>query len=185
MTFSISILDALEQVGIEESNEKKEAYLHTWKVIGSVMGIQNDLLPPTIDDARFLLSKIAKRQHRKSDAGVILAKSLVDFSSDTFQTEVFKNTPHVLLRYFSGDEVADLLEVKAPLGCFLSWMPDALKSAFGLEERLEDRSKAIKLIIDTLSKEVTRRMVNYFNKAKKTHFRIPENLKSVWFGDGP
>lgn len=184
MTFSISILDALEQVGIGESNEKKEAYLHTWKVVGNALGIQNDLFPPTLDNARFLLNKIMQRQHRKSAAGKILADSLVNFSSDTFQTDFFKNTPHVLLRNFSGDEIADLLEVKAPLGCLFSWMPDALKSFFQLEERLEDRSESIKLIIDTMSKELTRRMVNYFNEAKNTHFQIPENLKSVWFGDG-
>ncbi len=183
MTFSISILDALDKSGIEESNEKKEAYLHTWKVIGNAMGIQNDLFPPTLDDARFLINKIAQRQHRESEAGKILAAALINFSSDKLPTKVLKNAPQVLLRYFSGDQVADMLNVKAPLGCLLTWLPEAVKSVFQLEEKLEDRSEPLKMLIDALSKETTRRMVKYFNKAKNVHFRIPENLKSAWFGD--
>lgn len=183
MTFSISILDALGKSGIEESEERKGAYLYTWKIIGNAMGIQNDLFPPTLDDARFLLDKIAQRQHRESEAGKILAAALIDFSSDKLPTNVLKNAPQVLLRYFSGDKVADMLQVEAPLGCLLSWLPDAIKSVFRLEEKLEDRSKPLKLVIDALSKETTRRMVNYFNKAKNVHFQIPESLKSAWFGD--
>ena len=183
MTFSIAILDALEKTGIHESEEKKEAYLHTWKVIGNALGIDNDLFPPTLADARFLLKKISNRQHGPSPAGEILANALMDFSRDKLPSEILKNAPQVLLRFYSGNDVADILKVKAPLGCLFSWLPDAIKSVFHLEERLEERSEALKFVIDALSKEVTRRMVNYFNKAKDTHFRIPEHLKTVWIGD--
>ncbi len=184
MTFSISILDALEQTGIEESESRKEAYLHTWKVIGNALGIQNDLFPPTLDDARFLIEKVEQRQHRSSKAGKELAAALIEFSSDKFSNEILKNAPQVLLRFFCGDKVANMLGVEAPLGCFLSWLPDVVKSVFRLEERLEERSETLQVIINALSKEATRSMVNFFNKAKNTHFRVPEDLKTVWFGNG-
>ena len=182
MTFSIAILDGLDQFGIEEGDGKKEAYLHFWNVIGYFLGIEKDIFPNNIIEARFLLQKIIDRQSTPSDQGQILTRALLEFAHLLMPSKLLKNSPEVLMQFMLGEKLSSILKIEAPLGCLVSWLPDFLKKIFGLTERLEDRAEPLRFLIDEISKTLALRMVEYFDTYKSRNFEIPNSLQSKWFG---
>lgn len=93
MTFSIAVADGLEQFGISERPERLEAYLHCWKGIGALLGIDERLLPADLASDRTLLEAILKRQAAPSEAGQLLTKALVEFAERTLPAERLDDAP--------------------------------------------------------------------------------------------
>ena len=181
MSFSVSILDGLPQFGIQEDEGKLEAFLHTWTGIGTVLGIQKDLLPQNLEQARLLLDTILKRQSRASEAGQLLTKALIDFGEKTVPREALDGIPSSLLRYMVGPEKAALLGLAPNAGCLGLVFPKILQSVFKVGERVEEKlPKPLDLVLDQLSKATIKGMVNYFNNFKGQHFHIPEEFETAW-----
>ena len=178
MTFGVALTDALSQFGIEETEEKVEAYFHTWNIVGHLMGVEEALLPPDVAAGRQLLERIQQRQSAASPAGQQLTAALVDFAQKTLPSKHLKNAPAVLIPFLIGEERAAMLGVQNNQGCLIQFLPEVLKGILGLSERLEDRSEPLRILLDLLSKEMVLRMVNYFNPEKQTPFRVPKG----WVG---
>ena len=182
MTFSIAVLDGLQQFRIEVDTEKQEAYIHTWAAIGSLLGIQEDLLPQSVAEARHLLSRILERQAAPSEAGRLLTKALVSFSEKNIPRERFDPAAPALVRYLVGEKLADILGVYPGPGCFGFIFPAFLRSLFKMGESLEDRIKKQphRELIEWLSRQSVEAMVRYFDNYKNKHFEVPEALQKAW-----
>ncbi len=174
MTFSVALTDALSTVGIEEPPERQEAFLHCWNIIGHLLGLEADFLPPDISSARQLLNTIQERQAAASPEGQQLTQALISFAEQVLPSERFKSAPRILIPFFIGEEQADLLGVNQNVGCLMRLLPAALKSLFKLGEKLEDQSLPIHILFDKISVELVEKMVGYFNAEKRQHFRVPE-----------
>lgn len=182
MTFSISPITALQQIGIHESEEKLNAYLHTWCAIGEILGINRDLLPETLEKGQLLLDKILERQSGSSDAGKLLAKALVQFSRETFPRDRLDDAPVYIIRSLIGRERADMLEIYPKYSILGIAVPLFLRRVFNLTERLEDRIDGpVRLVIDRVSDKMVRAMVGYFDNYKQRTFSIPDEMENRWF----
>ena len=175
MTFSVCLTDALLDIGIEEPLSHQEAFLHCWNVIGHLLGLESAFLPPDIASARKLLNTIQERQSAASPEGQQLTQALITFAEQTLPSKHFKSAPRVLIPFLIGEEQAKLLAVNSNTGCLMPLLPDVLSSLFQWGEKLEDRSEPMRLIMDKLSKELVKKMVDYFNEEKGVHFRVPES----------
>ena len=180
MTFSISLIDALDQFGVESTVEEQEAYLQSWMAIGQLLGVDKDLLPPTLEDARFLIRKILDRQAGASEAGRELTAALIQFANDTLRSEKLKLAPSTLIRFLTGPQIANYLGVSNQIGCLSIVLPEALRSLFNLEEKLEKKSPHLNLLINQIAKQLSIGMVGYFNSYKNVHFQIPQQYKHMW-----
>ena len=69
MTFTWLILDGLAKLGNSLTPEDQQAYFETWLVVGRLMGVDADLLPATVADARALTALIEQRQIAESPQG--------------------------------------------------------------------------------------------------------------------
>ena len=70
MTFSWTVVDAIEKLSVVVTPEEAEAYLHAWKVAGAVLGIRAELLPRDMSDAELLAQQfVAAKPRRRSRAG--------------------------------------------------------------------------------------------------------------------
>jgi hypothetical protein len=77
--FSVTVLDGLAALGVRVTAAEADAFLHTWCVIGALMGIDGSLLPlETVEEARALAAKIARRQLRPGPHGPALAHHLFE-----------------------------------------------------------------------------------------------------------
>ncbi|MCR9054759.1 MAG: oxygenase MpaB family protein [Phaeodactylibacter xiamenensis] len=185
MTFSVAVADGLEQFGIPEPTERLESYLHCWKGIGALLGIDERLLPTDLASARTLLETILKRQAAPSEAGQLLTKALVEFAERTLPAERMDDAPQSLINYLIGRERAQMLGITPPAGCLPAAAPFFLKSLFRAGERLEDKIREPKSVfIDWFSMQMARRMVGYFDTYKQRHFEVPERMRQAWFEGG-
>lgn len=82
LTFGLVIPRGLEIWGLPLSLEQKEAFLHLWRIIGYIMGVDQALLTDDWDDAQALYDAIQKRQAGPSEAGVVLTEALMGFLGD-------------------------------------------------------------------------------------------------------
>ena len=182
MTFSISLIDTLQQFGIPEKETKLEAFLHTWTAIGSLLGIQEDLLPADLGEARLLIEKIQERQSSESEAGKLLTKALLSFAERTLPSDKLDVAPSALIRYMVGSDLAKVLGIQPNYGCLSFLLPELLASYFKIGEKLEDRiGQPLNIFFDAFSRKAALAMVNYFDDYKGRNFEIPEVLRKQWF----
>ena len=84
LSFGYLIPLGLERWGCRIGRQKKEAFLHLWRVIGHVMGIREDLMTEDWDEATDLLALVMKRQAGHSDFGEHLTVALMAFARSYF-----------------------------------------------------------------------------------------------------
>ncbi|MEP7323277.1 MAG: oxygenase MpaB family protein, partial [Saprospiraceae bacterium] len=77
--FSLEFFKGLEMLGQPLNDEQQEAWFHTWKAIGRIMGVQEELLRPTVSEAWDMQRAIYNHLFDEIDhaSGVALAKALV------------------------------------------------------------------------------------------------------------
>ena len=180
MTFSVVVLEALEQVGIEEPLECQEAYLHAWNVVGYLLGVNEVLLPKTVAEGQYLIKRVIERNILPSEAGATLTKALIEFSKQRIPMEKLKISPEVVIRFLNSEEIVNALNVPAASGCLASIIPLSMKLFYGMVERLEEHSQPLHLLIDILSRTAVENMVNFFIVEKKRKFVIPKALIEHW-----
>ncbi len=111
MTFTVAVIQGLEAMGILWTAAEREAYLHSWKVVGYILGIRPELLPLNYADAEALTQAISRRHWQASPAGQALAQALVEFLEQQIPSKVLNGLAATMIRSLSGDEVADLLNI--------------------------------------------------------------------------
>ena len=150
-----------------------EGFWHTWTAIGSLLGIQDDLLPVDIPAARILMETILQRLSKASEEGSLLTEALLGFATDTLPVKV-KKMPQLLMYHLNGKEVCDRLGVQTAPGCLGSLVPDFLKGLFQISERLEDRVKEpLQKFIKMFGALTTKAMVGYFDKYDGRKIELP------------
>lgn len=82
LTIGYVIPAGLEKLGAILSRKEKEAFLHCWKVVGHLMGVDEDLLTDDWDEGKALYEKIKSRTKGSSDNGVKLTNALCAFIKD-------------------------------------------------------------------------------------------------------
>ncbi len=181
MTFSIALIDGLQQFNIEESPERLEAYLQTWIAIGHTLGVNKDLLPQNLAESRVLLETILQRQAAPSEEGELLTRSLLEFAENMMPTRELKIAPTGMIQHLIGVEKAKMLGIQPNYGCIAFLMPELLKSYFRFGEKLEDKiSGPLDEFIDYFSRKLTRSLINRFDQYKGRNFEIPPQMKEKW-----
>ena len=61
-SFSTLIIQGLEKMSIDLTLEEKEGYYHCWRVVGFIMGVEEELNPPTYLEGFALGQAILKDQ---------------------------------------------------------------------------------------------------------------------------
>lgn len=82
LTIGYVIPSGVEKLGAILSRRQKEAFLHCWKVVGYLMGVENDLLTDDWDEAKALYEQIKRRQMRDSVYGRALTNALCRLIKD-------------------------------------------------------------------------------------------------------
>lgn len=191
LTFSHVALRSLDKLGVEITADERRAYLHTWSVVGSLMGVREELLvgktPAELDtaaaDAEFLFTTIKRRRCGESEYGKALTKAMLDWLTGQMPNPL-KPVPRELLILLMGRDDAARLGVE-----------------FGAQHKAEDSKwKAIILVAAALLRPLMRygpmkRLAQWlFHAALKvewdmhkefdqTAFGLPPKLQKAWDPD--
>ncbi|RMG63360.1 MAG: DUF2236 domain-containing protein [Bacteroidetes bacterium] len=180
MTFCISMFRGLERTGIALSPPDAEAYFHAWRVVGYLLGVEEELLPEDVAAGTGLHDRILGRQLAPSAAGRELVQALIHFAEQTIPGQLFDQAPYILIRHLAGEAVARALAVAPRQGCLFVALPPTLRAWLGWVERWEDLSEPSHEIMDRLSQKLVHGMVAFFNDYKGETFRVPPGVQQAW-----
>lgn len=77
--FSLEFFKGMKMLGNELNSAEQEAWFHTWKIIGKIMGVKKDLIPKNVADGWKLQHTVYDHLFNdKTVAGIPLAKALVE-----------------------------------------------------------------------------------------------------------
>ncbi len=174
MFFSLLVLDSLHRLGIHMSAQGAEAYYYAWHVVGAMLGVDQEAVPKTLDEARQFLDLYMVRHMGPSDAGTYLTRQLIDLYEEVVPGTFFDPIVSALIRYLIGDTCADWLHVpRTPWDTITKAAPHLL----GILETLEDRSPLAAWALDRLGHLTAIFELSSLTRGRVMHYAIPEQLK--------
>ncbi|MDB5104948.1 MAG: hypothetical protein JWP91_2637 [Fibrobacteres bacterium] len=175
LAFSTVTLDGVAAMGLKVDRRDAEAYLHAWKVIGHILGIDPGLYPKNLGQARVFWKSLVRRNFLRTEQGLVLIRDHQEFMATLIPGRLLDRGIPTLLRYLMGrkisDKVLDLPESRAPfvLLLFLVETFRLQKLGFLLFPGLVRRARAV-------SVELMEAFQAYLNAGHSRPFRVPPSL---------
>jgi hypothetical protein len=175
MVFSIQVLDALHRLGIHMTEEGAEAYYYAWRVVGAMLGCDQEASPPDLGTAREFSDRYMLRHMGPSDDGVALTRQLIELYKEVVPGTFFDPVVPALIRYLVGDTVADWLDVpRSPWDVVAKGVPALLGSL----ERLENTGPVGEWVLDRAGRVTANFELSSLTRGRVMHYAIPESLKA-------
>ncbi|MFI9249901.1 oxygenase MpaB family protein [Streptomyces sp. NPDC053069] len=174
MFFSLLVLDSLHRLGIHMSTEGAEAYFYAWRVVGAILGVDQDAVPKSLEEARQFLDLYMIRHMGPSEEGAHLTRQLIDLYEEVVPGTFFDPIVSALLRHLVGDTCADWLRVPRT-----GWdnVVKIVPSLLGVLETIEDSSPLGAWALDRLGHLTTVFELSSLTRGRVMHYAIPEQLK--------
>lgn len=181
LSMSFQIAEGLQELNIPLNTAQKDAYAHLGAVLGYMMGIPEEVIPHTYNEAEECTAAILNHQVSASPEGTELTNSCLNFMADIIPGKKFDEIPNIYTRYLIGDELADLLNIEKNHNSFENWLVmKQMKFLNFVEDEVTDISVLLDKITEKVNKALLQGMINFFNDDKQVHFYIPPNLQDNW-----
>ncbi|MFJ4902144.1 oxygenase MpaB family protein [Streptomyces sp. NPDC088727] len=175
--FSLLVLDSLHRLGIHMSVEGAEAYYYAWRVVGAMLGVDQEAVPKTLDEARAYLDLYMVRHMGPSPEGVLLTGQLIDLYEEVVPGTLLDPVVSALIRHLVGDTCADWLAVpRTRWSALVRTLPHLL----GVLETIEDRSPLGAWALDRLGHLTSVFELSSLTRGRVMHYAIPEQLKKEY-----
>lgn len=186
MSFSPIILSGLKTLKIELSYDQIHAYTHCWKVIGHLIGLNEDLLADKFEENWVLACAILKHQAGESAGGKALTESCINFIKHMIPGNLFDDIPEYMIWYFFQDVEKS---TGKPLGEMIgisdhSTLKDHL--VLKLSEIItggishSEHSLIIQKVTGVFNKLMLQGYITHYNEGKQVRFFIPPSLTENW-----
>ena len=108
LTFSYTILRGLKAIGVKLNQQQQDAYLHSWNIVGYVLGLDEEFLQEFSSYAKteIIYEQILLRRRGHSEDGVLLQRALLKAFSENAHRLIFA------ARLLHVDRVARLITSK-------------------------------------------------------------------------
>lgn len=179
MSFSALILEGLEKMGIELEPVEKEAYIHCWRVIGHIVGLDARLIPVNSADALKLGYAILDQQMAASEHATELTEALLDFQDKKSAPLIGKETNRALFRIMLGNDIADLLHISPTDPNRIDRMESRIWKIAACMEVL-DKSLVFAMLIQLVSRLGINLYLNRMSGKSILKFYLPGSLTKDW-----
>lgn len=119
LTFGYVFLKGMRRLGVPLAPEDEVACLHAWNVAGHVLGIRDDLMAHTMEQAASMFDAIqsaARAQPAAPDVRPALGGALVDAMARSIGVPVLRRLPVPLTRWLIGQRAAGEIGVEQRVG---------------------------------------------------------------------
>ncbi len=106
-----SVMRSLKKWGVKVPAAEADAYLHSWQIAAHMLGVEDEYIPATWDDANAQAPQILDPVMAPTPEGIELAKILVNLGAEVDGGVLTRPMLESLTRYFLGDQIADWLEI--------------------------------------------------------------------------
>jgi hypothetical protein len=183
MSFSVVVIRALERLGVTVGAAEADDYLYRWRVIGEMLGIAPDVIPPDMAGAEELTDAFARRHHHASPDGVLMTGALLEMIANTLPAGCSRVGPS-LMRYLCGDDLADKMEVPPARG----WNTlIKLSGPLGRIANVAQSTPGMAQVVNTLGAIfMSRAAVQLAGRSRSASFAIPvpATLERRWTASG-
>jgi len=177
MTFTEVVIDGLRKAGARLSDDEVASYFHAWSVAAHLLGVGPDLLPITPASAAELWPAIRRRQFGASPEGEEMTAALIRLLQSSVPPWLH-GLPRAQIRYFVGDEVADMLAVGR--GGAISAAFGPLRRTMSLVALTEQHSSLLRALSRRLGRAVLAGFVDSGRSGSRVPFSIPTELAAGW-----
>lgn len=174
MSFTTLVFDCMEKLNIKFSAEEAEDYYYIWRMIAEMLGIQKELIPETLNEARQMMSFIAKRQFGPSAEGIIMTRTLIKMFDELIPGHIADGHLHEFMRHLVGDEIADWMEIPRLKEHGIFGLISNMKFFKAIDYIFMRESYLNKLCIDLILKAM------HFERRDQPLFIIPDHLRTAW-----
>jgi ER-bound oxygenase mpaB/B'/Rubber oxygenase, catalytic domain len=178
LAFSWVCLDGLRQMGFELSGDEAESYLHSWNVVGHLLGIREALLPTHVAHAEALARAIQRRQYAACAEGQMMTRALVAMMQHAIPGNIFDAFPAALIRLLLGEEYADLLAVERHRMAEVLLGP--WRHLFALKDDLMDHASALRRLSEIFSRKLIEGLLLVGRGGQRVAFSMPTELRQTW-----
>lgn len=119
LTFSFVFLQGMRRLGIALPVPQEEAYLHAWNVAGHVLGIHEELMAHSMEQAQRMFDSIqaqARAQPAVPDVRPGLGRALMATLARSIRLPVLRNIPVPLTQLLIGRETSAAIGVDQRVG---------------------------------------------------------------------
>ena len=177
LTFTEIVFEVFDRTGVVYTEDEADDYLQTWSVIGYHLGVRPDLLPLTRVQTSVLMPMVRRRQFGASEAGRALTAALLQQGS-RLTVPGLRGLPASTLRFYVGDETADLLGVPPA-----DWTRALFRPLANMSRRLSLEwlhHRFLRLLSDQIGFGMLKLAVRAERYGDRASFQIPTGLAADW-----
>ena len=186
LVFWYVVGEPMSRLGVDVSDEDKDAYLHLWNVIGHQLGVRDELLICDVTQADKLIDIIRRRQFKASPEGQDMTRALLVLLDQLTPTHEFDKTIPPLIRHLIGNQTADILLVpQSNLGGLIKLFEQVTNCVyvriFGrTDKRDSERYDFASAIVRPFTHELLRGMFDLERGGERASFALPDHLARSW-----
>jgi hypothetical protein len=176
LSFSSLAVDNLELRGGWVAPGDAEDYLHAWRCIGHWMGIEAEMRPTSMAEARDLWGRIEMRNFSRTPEGVALTRDHLDFLDEMVPGKALDGFNLPLMRHLMGRRIAvGYLGLPGP-GRFSIWI-DVIRRFFGFADRFLAAAGPLDRLVAEVNLQMMEALQRYWAEGRSTPFRLPQRLE--------
>lgn len=187
MAFGPLVINGLEVLGVETTEEEKEAYLHCWKIVGHYIGLDEAFFPENHVDGWNLGVAIIKRNYCESEEAKVLAKSIIGFGKHIVPFRFLDDMPEYFIQRFTRDvslvagaDFAKLLDLNSKPTFKKRVLTYTLEKTFDSLSDLKRKSWMFSKFSKWINGKMLQGTIKFYLKNNNTEFYIPPSLKDNW-----
>jgi ER-bound oxygenase mpaB/B'/Rubber oxygenase, catalytic domain len=174
LTFTVSVFDVLDKLGVEYDPLELEGYLHRWCVVASLLGLEDELVPRNRREAEEAARLIRFRQDDPSRDGRELTRALVTALEQSLPFTPFRGLIGATVRWYVGDDVANLLGVqRTPWSWLLEGPLRTVSEVAHVDER---RGRLVQGCMRRIGGEAVLGFLEANRGGGRPSFSVPEEL---------
>lgn len=175
LSFSIIILRGLEKLNYNISQKDKEAFVHYWNVVGSMLGVPDELIPANHAEAELLTDSILAHQSAPSNEGTELTLACLGFMQHLVPGERMEKIPLGMMHLFCGDEMTSLLGIP-DLEKELKLLGELFLKGFVAFRNRNERDHFLRNLAGNFSRNMIDGLSKLMNVGKGVQFHLPSSL---------
>lgn len=172
LAFSSVTLDGLASLGLTAPREEADAYLHLWKVVGHILGIDRRLMVKDMGEARKAWMVLIRRNFIRTDEGLMLMGDHMAFLDGLVPGSLLDFGNSSLVRYLIGRRIVNRC-FDLPAGARLEILLHALRSFLGLEKLGYLLFPGLARAARRISVRLMESLQAYWSDGKSQPFRVP------------
>lgn len=180
LTFSVGAILGLDRLNINLTLKEKDALVHYWAIVGSVIGVEEAINPRDYRSGLKYYEDILFRQANKCLEGEQLLRALSDFITATFNAKWTPDLSDYMIRYLIGNDFySNIIGLNEPKGILQkTTFNNAVRIIKGLNKR---RNKPlVNRLIKPANKFFAESILEYFDSEFDLKLDIPEELRISW-----